>query len=41
MPRYEDMFEWQVAEVREHLGVVHGPNYEDTMWSLGEYFDAA
>ncbi|MBM70571.1 MAG: hypothetical protein CME43_13970 [Haliea sp.] len=41
MPRYEDMFEWTVDEVREHLGVVHSPDFEDTMWSLGEYFDAA
>lgn len=41
MPRYEEMFEWTVEEVRAHLGVVHGPDYEDTMWSLGEYFDAA
>ena len=41
MPRYEDMFEWTVEEVREHLGVVHSPDFEDTMWSLGEYFDAA
>ncbi len=41
MPRYEDMFEWTIAEVRDHLGVAHGPDFEDTMWSLGEYFDAA
>lgn len=41
MPRYEEMFDWPLERVREHMGVVHGPDYEDTMWSLGEYFDAA
>lgn len=41
MPRYEEMFEWTVDAVREELGIRHGPDFEDTMWSLGEYFDAA
>ncbi|GAB3285808.1 Coq4 family protein [Parahaliea aestuarii] len=41
MPRYEEMFEWTVDAVREELGIRHSPDFEDTMWSLGEYFDAA
>lgn len=41
MPRYEEMFDWPLEQVRSALGVVHSADYEDTMWSLGEYFDAA
>lgn len=41
MPRYEEMFDWTIEAVREELGVHHSPDFEDTMWSLGEYFDAA
>ncbi|MEE4660447.1 MAG: Coq4 family protein [Halieaceae bacterium] len=41
MPRYEEMFDWPVEAVREELGVRHSENFEDTMWSLQEYFDAA
>lgn len=40
-PRYEEMFDWPVEKVREHLGVTHSAGYEDTSWSLAEYFDAA
>jgi len=41
MPRYEDMFDWTIEAVREEFGVQHSSDFEDTMWSLGEYFDAA
>ncbi|MFC6923912.1 Coq4 family protein [Microbulbifer taiwanensis] len=41
MPRYEEMFEWPLEKVRETLGVVHSSEFEDTMWSLGAYFDVA
>lgn len=40
-PRYEEMFDWPVVEVRKKLGVTHSEAFEDTSWSLGEYFDAA
>jgi ubiquinone biosynthesis protein Coq4 len=38
-PRYEEMFDWPVDDVRSTLDIVLPGGREDTMWSLNTYFE--
>lgn len=39
LPKYEEMFDWPLEEVRSALNVVVPEDKEDTMWTLVDYYD--